>query len=45
MEKEAAEMRGLAMAVLHILGAVIVPALTLPNGREWRAIWSRYSPD
>ena len=31
------------MILLHIVQAAIVLALTLPSGRKWRTVWSRYS--
>lgn len=30
------------MVLLHILQAVIVLVLTVPSGRKWRMLWSRY---
>jgi hypothetical protein len=29
------------MIMLHVLGAIII-LLTVPSGRKWRTIWSRY---
>lgn len=37
------EFMSFTVVMLHVIRAAIVVLLTLPGGRTWRTVWSRYS--